>query len=349
MFNRSNQRINYFAYKQRRVYQSNTYPFYFAYGRTALKIGLINYKIVSKKKVLVPEYICGEALQPFNDLKIDTIFYSVNEDLSPDWNALESYISTDVSAIMMVHFFGFPQQIEHFIDVANKYNLLLIEDNSHGYGGIYKTKFLGEFGHIGFSSPRKSFPILNGAILNSKKELLHPPIFPLEPVNINKLIFSDYIGRGLDHIIQLKKILLKKMKTGLIEKQTMGDWGIDASSFEYLTKLDLVKVRAKRNNTYQIWYEWCVNKNLKPIYKLNNRDLAPLAMPVIFKNKAKRDCCYAILLKQNIAVFLWPDLPEELTNQPNTGKRLFDKILCFPIHLGMDSEKLLNKIEKIKL
>ncbi len=349
MFNRSNQRINYFLYYHRQVFQSNSNPFLFAYGRTALKVGLINYKINAKHNVLVPEYICGAALQPFYDLKIKLIFYPINEDLTPDWSILDKLISHDVSAIMMVHYFGMPQQIEKFLAFANKNSLLLIEDNSHGYGGIYKNFFLGEYGHIGFSSPRKSFPILNGSVLYSKKKISDLALFPLEPVNIYKLVIKRYIGKVLDYIIPFKELLLKKVEKDMIKNQIIYDFGIDIISYEILSKSNLTEVRIKRNEIYQIWYNWCLKNKIHPIFNIVDNNLSPLTLPAIFRTKTERDDCYKLLQKYHFAVYLWPDLPEELKYIPNTGRKLFDKILCFPIHLGMKKDALFNTLEKIRI
>src|ERR1017187_7517224 len=115
----SNQRINYFNYIFRQPFQSKTSPFYFAYGRTAIKYGLIANNIhIEKKKVLIPGFICKEAIKPFQDLNISPVFYSVKEDFSPDWEELNEITTSDINAIMMVHYFGLAQDIEKFIELS---------------------------------------------------------------------------------------------------------------------------------------------------------------------------------------------------------------------------------------
>lgn len=109
MYNRSNKRINYLNYLTRQKFQSSESPFFFGYGRTALKIGLQSCNIRTGKQALIPEYICEEALDPFRDLGIDLRYYSVNPDLSPDWDSVKNCLTKDVSAILMVHYFGIPR------------------------------------------------------------------------------------------------------------------------------------------------------------------------------------------------------------------------------------------------
>ena len=44
-------------------------------------------------------------------------------------------IDSNIKAIMMVHYFGQPQDIKKFQTLCNKHKILLIEDNAHGFGG----------------------------------------------------------------------------------------------------------------------------------------------------------------------------------------------------------------------
>ena len=60
-------------------------------------------------------------------------------------------IDVDDVAILMVHYFGRPQNIEKFTYFCQHHSILLLEDNAHGYGGKYKNNYLGTFGDIGFS------------------------------------------------------------------------------------------------------------------------------------------------------------------------------------------------------
>src|ERR1041385_3826337 len=151
MYNRSNQRINYFKYLTREKLQTKESPFYFAYGRTALKEGLKLWKVQPGKKILVPNYICVEVVQAFLQMGLGIQYFSMNEDLSPDWNSVKEKLTKDTWAILMVHYFGIAQDISSFIKFANGNNLLLIEDNSHGYGGLYEDQLMGTFGDIGIA------------------------------------------------------------------------------------------------------------------------------------------------------------------------------------------------------
>ena len=54
-----------------------------------------------------------------------------------------------IKAILPVHIFGHPCEIEKIIRLAKKYNLFVVEDAAEGLGSFYKKKHLGTFGDVG--------------------------------------------------------------------------------------------------------------------------------------------------------------------------------------------------------
>ena len=60
-----------------------------------------------------------------------------------DSSQLDAYIQSDTKAIMPVHFYGMPCYSEKLKTFADKYNLLVIEDNSQAVGATYKDQKTG--------------------------------------------------------------------------------------------------------------------------------------------------------------------------------------------------------------
>ncbi|WLI77672.1 DegT/DnrJ/EryC1/StrS family aminotransferase [Kosakonia sp. H02] len=72
---------------------------------------------------------------------------------------LESKIQKTISegklkpkVIISVDLFGLPANYDAINSIAEKYNLLVIEDAAQGFGGTFKTKKAGSFGHIATTS-----------------------------------------------------------------------------------------------------------------------------------------------------------------------------------------------------
>jgi len=122
--------------------------FYFSHGRTALKYGLMHLGLKVNDTILIPEYICDVVLHPLRQLGIKYRFYPLDSLLHPIWEVLENLIDKNTKAIMMVHYFGQPQDISAYISFCDKNKLLLIEDNAHGFGGMYNGQLLGTFGDL---------------------------------------------------------------------------------------------------------------------------------------------------------------------------------------------------------
>ena len=76
------------------------------------------------------------------------VFCNITEMLSMDPADIERCITPKTKAIMVVHYFGYPADMDPIMEIARKHNLYVIEDVSHAQGGLYKGKKVGTFGDI---------------------------------------------------------------------------------------------------------------------------------------------------------------------------------------------------------
>ena len=65
-----------------------------------------------------------------------------------DVSLLETAVSPRTKAIMIAHTLGNPFNLEAVLELANKHNLWLIEDNCDAVGSIYNGRLTGSFGHL---------------------------------------------------------------------------------------------------------------------------------------------------------------------------------------------------------
>ncbi len=88
---------------------------------------------------------------------------------------IEEKITDKTKAIIPVHLYGQPCDMDSIMMIANKYNLYIIEDCAQAHGATYKGKVVGSFGVMaGFSFyPGKNLGALGdaGAIVTNNKEL----------------------------------------------------------------------------------------------------------------------------------------------------------------------------------
>lgn len=92
-----------------------------------------------------------------------------------DVNKIEDAITEKTKAIMPVHLYGQPCDMDPIVEIANKYGLYIIEDCAQAHGATYKGKRVGTFGKTaGFSFyPGKNLGALGdaGAVVTSDRNL----------------------------------------------------------------------------------------------------------------------------------------------------------------------------------
>lgn len=92
-----------------------------------------------------------------------------------DPSRIEDAITDKTKAIMPVHLYGQPCDMEPILALAEKYRLYVVEDCAQAHGATYKGKIIGSFGHAaGFSFyPGKNLGALGdaGAVVTNDKEL----------------------------------------------------------------------------------------------------------------------------------------------------------------------------------
>jgi dTDP-4-amino-4,6-dideoxygalactose transaminase len=107
------------------------------------------------------------AIPVFIDVDHDT--YNMNPDL------LEAAITEHTRAIIPVHLYGQPCEMEQILAIARKYDLRVIEDVAHAHGAYYHDAPISSFGDIGCFSfyPTKTLGAFgdSGAIVTSDPEL----------------------------------------------------------------------------------------------------------------------------------------------------------------------------------
>jgi len=95
--------------------------------------------------------------------------------LNPE--SIEASITMRTKVIMPVHLYGQACEMEAIMDIANKHNLFVIEDNAQAHGATYNGKKTGSWGHINATSfyPGKNLGALGdgGAITTDDDELAH--------------------------------------------------------------------------------------------------------------------------------------------------------------------------------
>jgi perosamine synthetase len=91
-----------------------------------------------------------------------------------DINQIESKINSNTKAILVVHIYGLPVEMDPILELCEKHNLFLIEDAAEVHGQTYKGRKCGSFGTISTFSfyPNKHITTGEGGMLVTNDEKL---------------------------------------------------------------------------------------------------------------------------------------------------------------------------------
>lgn len=160
-------------------------------------------------------------------------------DSDPDtWNMdvshIEEKITAKTKAIMVVHIYGLPVDMDPVIELAHKYGLMIIEDGAEAHGLEYKGKKCGSFGDISIMSfyPNKHVTTGEGGMVltdnermyercNSFRNLCHKPGFRFvhEELGYNYRMSNIQAAVGVAQLEKIEEHLQKKQEMGKLYQE----------------------------------------------------------------------------------------------------------------------------------
>lgn len=117
----------------------------------ALHLALLLMGIKEGDEVIAPSLTFVATINSIRYVGAIPVFCDVRsfDDLTLDADALESLITKKTKAIVVMHYAGFPSDMDKIMAIADKYNLKVLEDACHGPLSEYHGKKLGTIGDIG--------------------------------------------------------------------------------------------------------------------------------------------------------------------------------------------------------
>lgn len=119
----------------------------------ALEMAALLLDIKRGDEVIIPSFTFVSTVNAFVLRGAAPIFIDIRPDtLNLDEALLEALITPRTRAIVVVHYAGVGCEMNTILDVANRHNIAVIEDNAHGLFGKYRGKYLGTFGCLATQS-----------------------------------------------------------------------------------------------------------------------------------------------------------------------------------------------------
>lgn len=201
-----------------------------ANGTAALEVAVQALGIQEGDEVIMPTFTIISCAMAVTKLGAVPVF--VDSDLST-WNMkvedIEDKITDKTKAIMIVHLYGLPVDIDQVLKIAQKYGLKVIEDAAEMHGQTYRERPCGSFGDISTFSfyPNKlvttgegGMVVTDSAELAERCQLIRNLCFRRDVRYVHDEISDNYRFTNLQAAVGLAQ--LERLDEFVKRKRVMG-------------------------------------------------------------------------------------------------------------------------------
>lgn len=200
-------------------------------GLDAIHLALKSLGVAKGDEVIIPSntYIATALAVSYTGAR--PVFVEPNEktfNINP--TQIEKSITERTKAIIPVHLYGQPCEMDKIMTIAQKYNLFVVEDNAQAHGAKFKNQLTGSFGHINATSfyPSKNIGAIGEAgALTTNSENLANKIVMLRNYGSCERYYNEIIGYN-NRIDELQagflSISLKYIEKWTVERREIASW-----------------------------------------------------------------------------------------------------------------------------
>lgn len=146
-----------------------------ANGSAALDVAVAALELEKGDEVIMPTFTIVSPA--YSVVRAGAVPVLVDSDVltwNMDVNQIEAKITMRTKAIIVVHIYGLPVDIDPILTLCKKYSLYLIEDAAEMHGQTYKGKMVGTFGDLSIFSfyPNKHITTGEGGMILATDERL---------------------------------------------------------------------------------------------------------------------------------------------------------------------------------
>jgi len=302
-----------------------------ASGTDALKLAIKALGIKEGEIITVAHTFIATALA-ITDNNLKPVFVDIDsKTYNIDVDQIERKITKNTKAIIVVHLYGQPANMERIAEIAKKYNLELIEDCCQAHGAEYKRKRLpyGDIGCFSFYPGKNLGAYGDGGAIVTNNEVLAKKLKAMRNYGSQVKYYHDFIGFNsrLDslqaQVLKVKLKCLDNWNNKRIEHAKLYDRLLNGI-------VEIPKIDKNVKSVYHLYVIRCKSRDELQKYLADNGISTVIHYPIpIHLQKA-----YADLNYKN------GDLPvtEEVTKN----------ILSLPMYAELTDEEIKYTCEKIK-
>ena len=207
-------------------------------GHLSLEIALKSLNFEVGDEVITTPFTFVSTAAAIVNQGLIPVFCDISDNYTMDPLQIEQLITDKTAAILPVHVYGFPCEVEAIEEIAIKHKLKVIYDAAHAFGVRYKGKDIANYGDISmfsFHATKLFHTIEGGALvysdsgiqksieLNKNFGISGPESIELVGMNAKMNEMQAAMGlvmlRYLSDIIEKRKAIFERYKANLILKE----------------------------------------------------------------------------------------------------------------------------------
>ena len=222
----------------------------------AIEMAAILTDIKEGDEVIAPSFTFVSTVNPFVLRGAKIVFVDINpKTMNMDENLIEVAITEKTKAILPVHYAGVACNMDKIMEIAKKYNLIVIEDAAQGMMAEYKGKPLGTIGDYGCFSfhETKNYSMGEGGalLINNKENIETAEIIREKGTNrsrffrgqVDKYTWVDKGSSYLPSELNAAYLYAQLENADIIYNDRMNTWNKYKESLQELEDKNLIELQ----------------------------------------------------------------------------------------------------------
>ena len=313
-----------------------------ANGTDALQIAMMALGLEPGDEVITPSFTFIATAEVIALLRLKPVFVDIDpQTYCIDPAAIEKAITPKTKAIVPVHLYGHSAAIEPIMEIAQKHNLYVIEDNAQAIGSHYTmkdgtTKKVGTFGHIGCTSffPSKNLGCYgDGGALFTDDDALAAKIRMIANHGQSQRYYHDEVGVN-SRLDTLQAVVLR-VKLQLLDQYIAARRAVATAYDTAFANTPQIVTPFQATNQLHVFHQYTMqlngaDRNKLQAYLQEKQVPAMIYYPV----PAHRQKMFEGMVDPKLALPVTDSL---------TGK-----VISLPIHTEMDEDQLTHITDSVK-
>ena len=261
---------------------------------TALLMAYKYFNIKKGDEIIVPAQTHVATVQPIEFFDAKPVFVDSNDyDGNIDVNLIEKKINKKTRGISIVHFLGYPVEMDKLIKICKKYKLFLIEDCALAVGAKFKGQHVGTFGDFGCFSfyPVKHITTTEGGMITFQTKLKNNFITNMRALGVNR----DFQNRKIPGQYDVKAVGLNFRLNEI------------SSSLGSVQMKKVDKILKIRGKNFNFLYKKLQQINEIKLFTYNNKDCTNsfYCLSIILSKNISRTKFIKYLISKNIQTSIY--------------------------------------------